>query len=236
MYFWIAFGIFFTFLILESVSSWIFIRGSKKHHPELWTHAGEPTLMGNGDMISAWPLNKYLMQRKYQELSDQAAIQFAEQWVWQPNLALSSNKNKDFYFKRDGLLQNLGTTNISYSPSVVGASNLVYAPNTVFRVALLSKYVGEQNMGNIDTDLSKLEAYFTNDINLSYVWTPNSWIKEAQFSLLVNNIFNALYSSNGYFYTFDDDYSVAGVVTTIEGVGYYPQAGTNFLMGATFRF
>ena len=169
-------------------------------------------------------------------LEIEAAIQFAEQWVWQPNLALSSNKNKDFYFKRDGLLQNLGTTNISYSPNVVGASNLVFAPSTVFRVALLSKYVGEQFMGNIDADLSKLEAYFTNDINISYVWTPNSWIKEAQFSLLVNNIFNALYTSNGYFYTFDDDYSVAGVVTTIEGVGYYPQAGTNFLMGATFRF
>ena len=169
-------------------------------------------------------------------LEIEAAIQFAEQWVWQPNLALSSNKNKDFYFKRDGLLQNLGTTNISYSPNVVGASNLVFAPSTVFRVALLSKYVGEQFMGNIDADLSKLEAYFTNDINISYVWTPNSWIKEAQFSLLVNNIFNTLYTSNGYFYTFDDDYSVAGVVTTIEGVGYYPQAGTNFLMGATFRF
>jgi len=169
-------------------------------------------------------------------LEIEAAIQFAEQWVWQPNLALSSNKNKDFYFKRDGQLQNLGTTNISYSPNVVGASNLVFAPSTVFRVALLSKYVGEQFMGNIDADLSKLEAYFTNDINISYVWTPNSWIKEAQFSLLVNNIFNTLYTSNGYFYTFDDDYSVAGVVTTIEGVGYYPQAGTNFLMGATFRF
>lgn len=169
-------------------------------------------------------------------LEIEAAIQFAEQWIWQPNLALSSNKNKDFYFKRDGQLQNLGTTNISYSPNVVGASNLVFAPSTVFRVALLSKYVGEQFMGNIDADLSKLEAYFTNDINISYVWTPNSWIKEAQFSLLVNNIFNALYTSNGYFYTFDDDYSVAGVVTTIEGVGYYPQAGTNFLMGATFRF
>jgi iron complex outermembrane receptor protein len=45
-----------------------------------------------------------------------------------------------------------------------------------------------------------------------------------------------VYTSNGYFYTFDDDYSVPDVVTTIEGVGYYPQAGTNFLLGATFRF
>lgn len=169
-------------------------------------------------------------------LEIEAAIQFAEQWVWQPNLALSSNKNKDFYFKRDGQLQNLGTTHISYSPAVVGASNLVYAPTTVFRVALLSKYVGEQYMGNIDADLSKLDAYFTNDINISYVWAANSWLKEAQFSLLVNNIFDEVYTSNGYFYTFDDDYSVPDVVTTIEGVGYYPQAGTNFLLGATFRF
>ena len=169
-------------------------------------------------------------------LEIEAAIKFADQWVWQPNLAVSSNKNKDFYFKRDGLLQNLGTTNISFSPSIVGASNLVYEPSTVFRVALLSKYVGEQYMGNIDSDLSKLEAYFTNDINISYIWTPSSWIKETQFSLLVNNIFNELFTSNGYFYTFDDDDSVTGVITTIEEVRYYPQAGTNFLMGATFRF
>tara|TARA_B110000908_G_C9952640_1_gene313251 strand:- start:43 stop:342 length:300 start_codon:yes stop_codon:yes gene_type:complete len=66
------------FLILESVTSWIFIRGSKKHQTLLWQHAGEPTLMGNGDMISAWPLNKYLMNRKYQEIKDQSAVAFAE--------------------------------------------------------------------------------------------------------------------------------------------------------------
>jgi len=169
-------------------------------------------------------------------LEIEAAIRVADQWVWQPNLALSSNKNENFYFNRDGQLQNLGKTNISFSPSIVGASNLVYAPNTVFRVALLTKYVGEQYMGNIDADLSKLDSYLTNDINISYVWTPNSWIKEAQFSLLVNNIFNELYTSNGYFYTYDDDFSDPNVITTIEGVGYYPQAGTNFLLGATFRF
>jgi len=76
--FWIAIGVFFFFLVLESVTSWIFIRGSKKHHPMLWQHAGEPTLMGNGDMISAWPLNKYLMSRKYQEIEDNSAVAFAE--------------------------------------------------------------------------------------------------------------------------------------------------------------
>lgn len=165
-----------------------------------------------------------------------AALQLSDQWVWQSNMALSTNKNKDFYFRRDGIRKNLGTTNISYAPSVVAASNLVYSPSTVFRMALLSKYVGDQYMGNIDSELSKLKSYFTNDINISYVWIPDSWIKEAQFSLLINNIFDQKYSSDGFFYTYDDDYSTPGKIVTIEGVGFYPQAGTNFLFGATFRF
>jgi iron complex outermembrane receptor protein len=54
--------------------------------------------------------------------------------------------------------------------------------------------------------------------------------------LLVNNLFDAKFSSNGYFYTFDDDFSNPGVITTVEGVGYYTQAGIHFLAGATFRF
>jgi len=76
--FWSAFGVFSFFLILESITSWVFIRGSKKYHPVLWQHSGEPTLMGNSDMISAWPLNKYLMNRKYLEIADQSAIAYAE--------------------------------------------------------------------------------------------------------------------------------------------------------------
>jgi iron complex outermembrane receptor protein len=41
---------------------------------------------------------------------------------------------------------------------------------------------------------------------------------------------------DGFFYTYDDDFSTPGEIVTIEGVGYYPQAGTNFLLGATFKF
>jgi iron complex outermembrane receptor protein len=41
-------------------------------------------------------------------------------------------------------------------------------------------------------------------------------------SVLVNNIL-IKYISNGYFYTYDDDYSNPPAVKTIEGAGYYPQ-------------
>lgn len=78
MIFWITFGVFAVCLVLESITSWVFIRGSKKKHPELWAHAGEPTLMGNGDLFNAWPLNKYLINRQYQEIESEEAKIFAE--------------------------------------------------------------------------------------------------------------------------------------------------------------
>ena len=78
MIFWTTFGIFAVCLVLESVTSWIFIRGSKKKHPELWVHAGEPTLLGNGNLTSAWSLNRYLIDRSYQELENDEAKVFAE--------------------------------------------------------------------------------------------------------------------------------------------------------------
>ena len=78
MIFWTLFSIFAVCLILESITSWIFIRGSKKKHPDLWRHAGKPTLLGNGDLFSAWPLNQYLIHRQYQQLGNKGAVQFAE--------------------------------------------------------------------------------------------------------------------------------------------------------------
>ena len=38
------------------------------------------------------------------------------------------------------------------------------------------------------------------------------------------------------FYTYDDDFSTPGQVKTIEGAGYYPQAGINLLTGLSLRF
>lgn len=78
MAFWITFGIFAVCLVLESITSWIFIRWSKKKYQELWKHAGKPTLMGNGDLVSAWSLNKYLIDRRYREIESEKAKNFAE--------------------------------------------------------------------------------------------------------------------------------------------------------------
>ena len=151
-----------------------------------------------------------------------------------PNIALSSNKNVDFVASQDGELVNLGKTNISFSPDIVAGNMLEYRPMRNFQVALLSKYVGEQYMGNIDSEVSKLDSYFINNFNIVYRWENVPFVNEIVFTGLINNIFNVEYVSNGYFFTFDD-VDNQGNTTTFEGAGYYPQAKTNFLLGATIK-
>ena len=165
-----------------------------------------------------------------------ATIQISKKWLLQPNVTLSQNINQDFYFERDGVLQNLGKTNIAYSPNVIFGNRFAFVPNKDFQISLYSKFVGEQYMANIDSDGSKLESYFVNDLNVSYEFRPKTIFKSIMVSALANNIFDLKYVSNGYFYTYDDDYSNPQAITTIEGAGYYPQAGINFLLGLTLKF
>lgn len=165
-----------------------------------------------------------------------AAIQLSNQFAIQPNVTISTNKNKETIVSQDGELVNLGTTNIAFSPEFVAANALVYRPTNNLNISLLSKFVGEQFMGNTDSEVSKLDSYFVNDLNVSYEIIPNSVFDSITISGLINNIFNEKYVSNGYYFTYDDTWTNPGEVMTIEGAGYYPQATTNFLLGLQLRF
>ncbi|WP_432411965.1 TonB-dependent receptor [Rasiella sp. SM2506] len=153
-----------------------------------------------------------------------------------PNFALSSNKNQDFIFSRDGELVNLGSTNLAFSPEIVVGNIIAYSPINNLEVSFLTKFVGEQFMGNLDSELSRLDSFFTNDLNINYTLEKIPFVREIVFQGLVNNIFNVEYVNNGYFFTFDDDFSNPGTITTVEGAGFFPQATINFLVGATVKF
>lgn len=165
-----------------------------------------------------------------------AQIQLSEEFTLRPNMAISTNKNRDFVTSRDGETVNLGNTNISFSPAIVAANSIEYRPMERLQIAFLSKFVGEQYMGNIDSEVSKLDSYFVNDLNINYTVRDFLFTDAIVFTGLVNNIFGSEYVSNGFFFTFDDDFSNPGTITTIEGAGFYPQALQNFLVGATIKF
>jgi iron complex outermembrane receptor protein len=166
----------------------------------------------------------------------EATVSILDKLLWSPNVTFSRNRNRDFNFQRDGVLQNLGDTNIAFSPEIVVGNGITYAIHKDFQVSFLSKFVSEQFMGNIDSEKSKLASYFVNDLNINYKLKLNRTIKSIVFSGLVNNVFDLQYESNGYFYTYDDDFSNPGAISTIEGAGFYPQAGRNFLVGITLKF
>jgi iron complex outermembrane receptor protein len=91
-----------------------------------------------------------------------------------------------------------------------------------FQISLLSKFVGEQYMNNIELPSAKLQDYFVNDLNIAYEIKPKAIFKSIVITALVNNILDKQYVSNGYMW---DIYPY-----------YYPQAGINFLTGLTLKF
>ena len=161
-----------------------------------------------------------------------ANIRINDKFSIRPNVALSTNKNVDFFIDRDDVLQDLGNTNIAFSPSLVAGNILSYTPCEAMNLSLFSKYVGEQYLSNTDTEASRLDSYFTTDFNVTYEIKMNRILKSIVISGLVNNILNEKYVSNGY--TYLDSWSTPG--NTFEVQGFYPQAGTNFLIGATLNF
>ncbi len=161
-----------------------------------------------------------------------ANIRINDKFSIRPNVALSTNKNVDFFIDRDDVLQDLGNTNIAFSPSLIAANILSYSPCESLNLSLFSKYVGEQYLSNTDTKASKLDSYFTTDFSLTYEIKMNRILKSIVISGLINNILDEKYVSNGY--TYLDSWSTPG--NTFEVQGYYPQAGTNFLIGATLSF
>ena len=168
-----------------------------------------------------------------------ADFELNKNWFWKPNLAISSNRNRDFVSSVDGTLENLGNTNLSFSPDVIAGNMITYAPNENLQFTFLSKYVGEQLMSNLGSRISNadvLDGFFTSDINIVYQIKPKKIFKSITFTALINNIFNAEYVDRGYYYTYDDTWSNPGSTITLDGAGFYPQATRNFLLGATLRF
>ncbi len=158
-----------------------------------------------------------------------------KKFVFSGNLSLSKNKNIDYISNFDGQVINLGDTDISFSPELISSLNVSYTPKQNLNINLLYKYVGEQFLSNTESSVSKLDSYMTTDINIIYKFESPKYFSEVIITAMINNIFNKKYVANGYYYTYDDTWSVPGAVTTIEGTGYYPQAIRNFLFGVVLR-
>jgi iron complex outermembrane receptor protein len=163
---------------------------------------------------------------------------------WDGNLTLSSNKIKNFieystaysadYSESMEWITPLGTTDIAYSPNVVGASTLSYKPMKNMEFGFVSKYVGEQFFDNTSDKNRKLDAYFVNNLRAKYEFHP-SWAKAIGVQLQVNNLFNVVYENNAYGGNWYEANNTGGY-NELSWAYYYPQAGTHFLTRIYLEF
>lgn len=150
------------------------------------------------------------------------------------NITFSRNKIKDFteYVDNwDNGLQNTylhHNTDISFSPSVIGGATINLLPVKNVELSLLSKYVSKQYLDNTQSNDRSLNAFFVEDARLSYA-IKNKLFKNCNIAMQINNIFDKKYEPNGWTYAYIYNSSL-----TAEN-GYYPMAGTNFLIALNIK-
>jgi len=151
------------------------------------------------------------------------------------NISLSRNKIKDFTEYVDDwdtwsqISNELGETDISFSPSIVGGAEVRYQAFKFLHVALTSKYVGKQYIDNTSSEERILNPWHVNNLRIE-IALPGTFVKDARLRLQIINIFDAKYESNAWVYR----YYYGGEEYAIDG--YYPQAGRHFMAGLNIRF
>lgn len=160
-------------------------------------------------------------------------------WLnWNGNLTLSRNRIKRYtevlynYTEGEDTPQKvenyLGTTPISFSPNLT-FNSLFSFDYKGFSAAFQSLYVGKQHLDNTGRKENMLDSYFINNLRAGYTF-PLKVLKSVSVNVLVNNLFNVMYSSNGAVYS-----SMYNGERTDDRY-YFPQAGTNVLANVSFRF
>ena len=166
------------------------------------------------------------------EISGKAV--FSKNITWEPTITLSRNKIKSFTEYIDNwdtwgqIAVEHSNTDLSFSPSTVASSSLNWQALKGLKLSLISKYVGRQFIDNTQSTDRQLDAYFVNNVLISYTLNP-TFVKEISISLMANNIFNERYESNAWVYR----YSLGDVYQKLDG--YFPQAGVNFMAGVVVK-
>jgi len=151
------------------------------------------------------------------------------------NATFSQNRIDNFTefidnFDEGGQVQNnYRNTDIAFSPNIIAGATLSYRPVSPVELRLIGKYVGRQFLDNTANEDRSLDAFFVNHVQATYDLSIKGF-KQVQLNLLVNNVFNTLFEPNGYTFSFISE----GQLQTFNN--FYPQAGTNFLLGLKVGF
>ncbi|MDH8702582.1 iron complex outermembrane receptor protein [Dysgonomonadaceae bacterium PH5-43] len=166
-------------------------------------------------------------------------------WLrWDGNLTLSENKIKDYteysvIYNEDWSATEAtqhsdyyGKTNIAYSPNVIANSLFTFKYKS-WNAGLQSSFVSKQHLDNTGSDERTIDSYFVNNLRLGYDFKMQG-IKGLSLSVLVNNLFNEKYETNGWVWSCYSRNSSGGLDPYSEK-SYFPQAGTNVMFNVSVK-
>lgn len=169
-----------------------------------------------------------------------AGWQILKSFKWDGNLSLSRNKIINYtdvayiYDEDYNITGQINTehksTNIAYSPGLVANSVFTYRLKN-FEMGFYSQFVGKQYLDNTTSDERSMDAYFVNNLSLQYSLLLKN-IRSIDFKLMINNLFNEVYETNGY--AWSEYYQ--GDTTRYSYKYLFPQAGINLMAGVTVKF
>ena len=161
---------------------------------------------------------------------------------WDVSTTLSYNRIIDFHefvdvYDANGNWtgqqeNNLGNTPIAFSPEFL-ANNLLTFTKGNFEAGLQSQLVGKQFIDNTGSNNRALNAYFVNNVRLTY-HLPVKGIHGIGITALINNIFDEQYISNAWTYSYYQTEN-SNILQRVNEFGFYPQAGINFLIGLSIK-
>jgi len=169
-------------------------------------------------------------------------VQFSSWFRWDLNATFSRNKILNYSGKVDNwdywsdpenepyqVSEELGNTDLSFSPSVICNNQFDFQPVPHLHLNLVSRYVGKQFIDNTSSHDRVLDPYFINDLRISYAFYPQ-FLEEISFQLQVSNLFNVKYETNAWIYRYYHE----GTEGRLDG--YFPQAGTYVMAGIRLKF
>jgi iron complex outermembrane receptor protein len=197
-------------------------------------------LVLNGQINDVGAYNRVNVEYSYRRgVEAELSADLTKYFTFNGNLTLSQNKVKNFtefidssdvnYTVFTQYKKNYSLTDISFSPNVIAAANLIFKPIKNLEIAVLNKYVGRQYLDNTSDVDRSIHDYLVTDLRVNYT-IRTRLIKEINLIGVIYNISNTVYETNGYNYSF---YSG----NQLYKQNYLaPAAPTNFMLALNLRF
>ena len=159
------------------------------------------------------------------------------------NISSSLTLSKNFVYDFNEVLYDYGSnfnqyniikntylkSNIAFSPEIIGYNDIEYKALKNFTTSFKTKYVGKQYLDNTSNTNRSINSYLINSLDVE-ARLNIKFLKKFFIKFSANNIFNKMYSSNGYTFGY-----YAGTDYEVRENYLYPQAGRNYMFSLNIK-